>query len=192
MPSCAWKLPPQYPVIARAFESRLIPPSIMGPCLSWMQSTCRKDVERGRKSFTNIFRSRTEEKFPAPFGQMVYGPSVFQGLILCSFPISLGPNWPQGGEIDIVEGVGDYTNNQATIHTNPGCSLTSSDTSQLGISGSVVGGTNCAAAETNNQGCGVRSSDDTSYGSGFNGVGGGVYASSWSSLLVEIIALTVL
>ena len=77
-----------------------------------------------------------------------------------------------------MEGVGDYTNNQATIHTNPGCSLTSSDASQLGISGSVVGGTNCAAAETNNQGCGVRSTDDTSYGSGFNGVGGGVYASS--------------
>src|SRR5262245_17855364 len=36
---------------------------------------------------------------------------------------SNGPNWPAGGEIDIVEGVNNYTNNQATIHTDPGCSI---------------------------------------------------------------------
>jgi hypothetical protein len=91
---------------------------------------------------------------------------------------SNGPNWPAGGEIDIVEGVNDYTNNQATIHTNPGCSLTSSSSSTLGISGSVVGGTNCAAAQTGNQGCGVRASETNSFGAAFNDNGGGVYAST--------------
>lgn len=85
-----------------------------------------------------------------------------------------GPNWPAGGEIDIVEGVSNYTNNQATIHTNPGCSLASSDPSILNITGTVVGGTNCAAAESNNEGCGVRSPDTHSFGAAFNSIGGGV------------------
>lgn len=92
-----------------------------------------------------------------------------------------GPNWPAGGEIDIVEGISNYTNNQATIHTNPGCSLSSSNPSTLGITGTVVGGTNCAAAQTNNEGCGVRSSSSVSFGAPFNNNGGGVYAMSWSS-----------
>ncbi|KAJ3972844.1 concanavalin A-like lectin/glucanase domain-containing protein [Lentinula raphanica] len=97
-----------------------------------------------------------------------------------------GPNWPAGGEIDIVEGVNDYTNNQATIHTNPGCTISSSNSTVLGISGTVVGGTNCAAAETNNQGCGVRSASDVSFGAAFNKNGGGVYASKLDDTGVSI------
>lgn len=93
---------------------------------------------------------------------------------------SNGPNWPAGGEIDVIEGVNDYTVNQATIHTNSGCDLPNGATgSSLAISGTVVGGTNCAAAETGNAGCGVRSSDNTTYGSGFNSIGGGVYTSMY-------------
>ncbi|KAI0271656.1 glycoside hydrolase family 16 protein [Gloeopeniophorella convolvens] len=90
-----------------------------------------------------------------------------------------GPTWPQTGEIDIVEGVNDYTNNQATIHTNPGCALPSGSAGALGISGSVVGGTDCAAVETGNQGCGVRASQTNSFGAAFNSIGGGVYAMRW-------------
>ncbi|KAJ3751028.1 glycoside hydrolase family 16 protein [Lentinula detonsa] len=116
-----------------------------------------------------------------------------------------GPNWPAGGEIDIVEGVNDYTNNQATIHTNPGCTISSSNSTVLGITGTVVGGTNCAAAETGNQvepfnlciklslivgpssqGCGVRSSSDVSFGAAFNNNGGGVYASKLDDTGVSI------
>ncbi|EED82529.1 hypothetical protein POSPLDRAFT_112923 [Postia placenta Mad-698-R] len=92
---------------------------------------------------------------------------------------SNGPNWPAGGEIDIVEGVNTYTNNQATIHTNPGCTIPSSNSTVLGITGDVTGGTNCAAAETGNAGCGIRSTSNTSYGAGFNEIGGGVYAMEW-------------
>ena len=47
----------------------------------------------------------------------------------------------------------------------------------LGITGSVVGGTNCAAAQTGNQGCGVRASQTNSFGAAFNAINGGVYAS---------------
>lgn len=99
---------------------------------------------------------------------------------------SNGPNWPAGGEIDIVEGVNDYTNNQATIHTNPGCSLTSSSSSTLGISGTVVGGTDCAAAQTGNQGCGVRASQTNSFGAAFNAINGGVYAMKWDDSGISV------
>lgn len=92
---------------------------------------------------------------------------------------SNGPNWPAGGEIDIVEGVHDYTNNQATIHTNPGCSLASSSSQTLGITGTVVGGTDCSAANTGNQGCGVRAAQTNSFGEAFNNIGGGVYGMKW-------------
>ncbi|EPS99606.1 hypothetical protein FOMPIDRAFT_160972 [Fomitopsis schrenkii] len=91
-----------------------------------------------------------------------------------------GPNWPNGGEIDIMEGVNALTINQASIHTAAGCSLPSGDSKTLGISGTVVGGTNCAAEETGDAGCGVQSSDTSSYGVGFNNVGGGVYAMLWN------------
>lgn len=92
-----------------------------------------------------------------------------------------GPNWPAGGEIDIIEGVGDYTNNQATIHTNPGCTLSSGDANALKITGSVIGGTDCAALTTGNQGCGIRAGSSVSFGAAFNKNGGGTYAMKWDS-----------
>jgi len=91
-----------------------------------------------------------------------------------------GPNWPAGGEIDIVEGVNNYTDNQATIHTNPGCSLPSTSSASLNMSGTLVASTDCSASATGNQGCGVRSNLSNSFGAGFNGNGGGVYASKHS------------
>ncbi|KAG9223169.1 glycoside hydrolase family 16 protein, partial [Pleurotus ostreatus PC15] len=94
---------------------------------------------------------------------------------------SNGPDWPRGGEIDIVEGVHDYTNNQATLHTSPGCRLPSSDTSNLKISGSLIAGQDCAAASTNNEGCGIRAPNSNSFGAGFNSNGGGVYVMQWDS-----------
>jgi hypothetical protein len=99
---------------------------------------------------------------------------------LCSFRSS-GPNWPAGGEIDILEGVNDYTNNQATLHTNPGCTMSSTNAAALSISGNVLGGADCAAANTGNAGCGIRASTDNSFGAGFNSIGGGIYASEFLS-----------
>ena len=98
-------------------------------------------------------------------------------LLLLLIFVSSGPNWPAGGEIDILEGVHDYTNNQATLHTDIGCTLSSTDSKSLRISGSVLGGTSCAAATTGNTGCGIRASTSISFGAGFNANGGGIYAS---------------
>ncbi|KAJ7748545.1 glycoside hydrolase family 16 protein [Mycena maculata] len=100
---------------------------------------------------------------------------------------SNGPDWPTGGEIDIVEGVNNYTDNQATIHTAPGCSLTSDDPATLGASASVVtGGTDCAAATSGNAGCGMRSPSNVSFGAPFNDNGGGVYAMKWDSSGISV------
>ncbi|KAF9524068.1 concanavalin A-like lectin/glucanase domain-containing protein [Crepidotus variabilis] len=97
-----------------------------------------------------------------------------------------GPHWPFNGEIDIIEGVHDYTNNQATIHTDVGCTLASKSPTSLAISGSLVAGTNCAANETGNQGCGIRAATSNSFGAGFNSAGGGVYAMKWDSTGIAI------
>lgn len=97
-----------------------------------------------------------------------------------------GPNWPAGGEIDIIEGVNNYTNNQATIHTNPGCSLPSTTSASLNMSGTLVASTDCSATATGNQGCGIRSNSSNSFGSGFNAIGGGVYAMLWDSTGIKV------
>ena len=47
--------------------------------------------------------------------------------------VLIGPNWPNGGEIDIVEGVHDYTYNQATIHTAVGCTIATSNSTTLAM-----------------------------------------------------------
>ncbi|KAI0028272.1 concanavalin A-like lectin/glucanase domain-containing protein, partial [Vararia minispora EC-137] len=96
-----------------------------------------------------------------------------------------GPNWPTTGEIDIVEGVNEYTENQATIHTSSGCTISSSGLSSL-LTGSLIGQTNCDATATNNQGCGIRDSRTNSFGAGFNNIGGGVYSMLWDSNGVSV------
>ncbi|KLO20225.1 glycoside hydrolase family 16 protein [Schizopora paradoxa] len=93
-----------------------------------------------------------------------------------------GPRWPVTGEIDILEGVHDYTNNQATLHTDVGCTIPSGSTPQsLNIASTSVNGDVCAANLTGNAGCGFRSNSNTTFGSGFNSIGGGVYAMLWDN-----------
>jgi len=91
-----------------------------------------------------------------------------------------GPNWPAGGEIDILEGINGFTQNQVSLHTNPGCNMPW-DMNNNQLSTLTTGGYNsydCSSTDTSNQGCGSRDqTNDNSYGSGFNNVDGGVYAS---------------
>lgn len=99
---------------------------------------------------------------------------------------SNGPNWPAGGEIDIVEGVNTYTNNQATLHTNTGCSLPSSNPSVLAMNGALTAGTDCSVGGTGDTGCGIRSTSANSFGPTFNNIGGGVYAMSWTTSGIQV------
>ncbi|KAF2870962.1 concanavalin A-like lectin/glucanase domain-containing protein [Massariosphaeria phaeospora] len=117
--------------------------------------------------------------------------------------------WPQGGEIDVLEGVNDYENNAVTLHTGADCVVdnstmgsaqASADGVDAGFSGFLVTD-DCdvnAADQSKNKGCSIAapahapgsSNSSTSsssstpsslatYGTAFNAAGGGIYALEW-------------
>ncbi|KOC14549.1 putative endo-1,3(4)-beta-glucanase [Aspergillus flavus AF70] len=95
----------------------------------------------------------------------------------------LGPNWPNNGEIDVIEGVNDQTNNQVALHTSDSCTINNS-----GFSGSLLT-SNCyvnAPGQANNAGCGIKDNSAQSYGNGFNSAGGGVYATEWTGEAISV------
>ncbi|KAG2008383.1 glycosyl hydrolase family 16 [Coprinopsis cinerea AmutBmut pab1-1] len=84
---------------------------------------------------------------------------------------TVGDNWPNQGEIDILEGVNDQSPNQVTLHTSAGCEMPP-ERMQTG----TPAFNNCDAAVNFNAGCGVKIQDSRSYGPAFNAMGGGWYA----------------
>ncbi|KAF5369067.1 hypothetical protein D9758_002924 [Tetrapyrgos nigripes] len=84
---------------------------------------------------------------------------------------TVGADWPNNGEVDILEGVNDQGSNTATLHTSSGCSMPASRS----MTGTALQN-NCNVAVNSNAGCGVRLSDTRSYGPTFNANGGGWYA----------------
>ncbi|KAG0287666.1 hypothetical protein BGZ98_004561 [Dissophora globulifera] len=92
----------------------------------------------------------------------------------------VGPNWPNSGEIDIIEGVNNQAQNQVTLHTSSGCTMEGVSRWQ---SASVLT-PNCdvnAPGQGANVGCGVLAPNANSYGTGFNNNKGGVYATQWTT-----------
>lgn len=85
-----------------------------------------------------------------------------------------GPNWPQLGEIDIVENINLATNNAYNLHTTQGCKAST----QVQITGDLIS-TDCFNVTNHDQGCKVTDSD-LSYGSGFANNGGGAFAFLWN------------
>lgn len=73
--------------------------------------------------------------------------------------------WPNNGEIDIIEGVNFQAQNAMTLHTNSNCTLMSQD---------------CSG------GCGIENGGTPSFGDGFNGHAGGIYALEWTSDVINI------
>lgn len=88
---------------------------------------------------------------------------------------TVGPSWPNGGEIDILEGVHNQASNQMTLHTSTGCTL---NTGSLKLKSTILS-KNCDAAVNSNAGCAFLDPDTASYGAGLNKAGGGVYAMLW-------------
>ena len=96
----------------------------------------------------------------------------------------VGPNWPNDGEIDIIEGVNDQTTNAMTLHTNAGVVVQNVS----GIQGSMHT-SNCdvnAPDQAQNAGCSVSADSGLTFGAGFNAAGGGVYATQWTSSEISI------
>jgi len=99
----------------------------------------------------------------------------------------VGPNWPNSGEIDVIEGVNVNTQVATTLHTSDGCVIKNANNSEFtgewssGTNGQPA--TNCyinAPNQENNQGCGITGAQ-ASYGAPFNSGNGGVYALEWTN-----------
>jgi hypothetical protein len=105
-------------------------------------------------------------------------------------------NWPQSGEIDIIEFANLADQNKVSGHTMPGCSI--SGTSQSGR----IQGSDCSVCLSytfapttkanelqsagDGAGCAFLSPSSSSAGSGFNQIGGGVYAMEWTSQHINV------
>ncbi|KAJ3481689.1 hypothetical protein NLI96_g7496 [Meripilus lineatus] len=94
---------------------------------------------------------------------------------------TVGPNWPNGGEVDIIEGVNTQSTNQITAHTGGVCDLDKS----LNTTGRIVG-SSCQSSNGNNAGCAFAIDDTKTYGAGFNKNGGGVYAHTWEDDAITV------
>ncbi|KAM6497182.1 endo-beta-glucanase [Amanita muscaria] len=92
-----------------------------------------------------------------------------------------GPDWPNGGEIDIIEGVNDQSPNSATLHTNANCTMVA-NRPQLG----TVKQDDCDVSVNFNAGCGVSFPTSNSYGPAFNQNGGGWYAMERSPTHIRV------
>lgn len=96
----------------------------------------------------------------------------------------VGADWPNNGEIDIVEGVNDQTSNSMTLHTNKGAVVHNG----TNFHGELVTA-DCDVGSPNqplNVGCSIEDNSGLTFGSGFNAAGGGVYATEWTSQSIKI------
>ncbi|KAK1967352.1 WSC-domain-containing protein [Colletotrichum sublineola] len=95
-----------------------------------------------------------------------------------------GTNWPDDGEIDIIEGANQATMNILSGHTTEGCRLP--DAPQA--AGEPLLRDCESPGTTNNAGCNYLppASHLHTYGDSFNAVGGGVYALEWTSEAIRI------
>ncbi|KAJ7281422.1 glycoside hydrolase family 16 protein [Mycena rebaudengoi] len=99
---------------------------------------------------------------------MPHGPTIWPAYW------TVGKNWPEDGEIDILEGVGDSTTNQITLHTSAGCSLDTSTASSF--IGKHTATTDCTSGNGSNNGCGITKFGPAAYGHELNLQAGGVFA----------------
>ncbi|CAL1714217.1 unnamed protein product [Somion occarium] len=95
---------------------------------------------------------------------------------------TVGDQWPQNGEIDIIEGVNENTSNQITAHTGSSCVLPNTLAKTVGR----VVGNQCQTINGDNRGCAFVTDDSITYGHGFNMQGGGVYAHIWTTDAIKV------
>lgn len=128
----------------------------------------------------------------ADFWSFAHGPTVWPAFW------AVGPQWPNGGEIDIVEFVNDYTVNQNTLHTganavcqsnpnvgplNKGMNATNT-TSTKSFTGNLIS-TECLSSGSNNNGC-AFTDEQGSAGHPFNLAAGGVFATLWDDTQISV------
>ncbi|KAK0214741.1 glycoside hydrolase family 16 protein [Armillaria fumosa] len=116
--------------------------------------------------------------FIASFSAMPYGCSVWPAWW------TVGDDWPNQGEVDVLENVHNANANQYTFHTGEGCTIQASDdmTAKLNDEQCAVSG------GSDNAGCGMvdTSNPNYSYGKQFNEIGGGIFAHLWNDKGIQI------
>lgn len=93
-----------------------------------------------------------------------------------------GPNWPNNGEVDIIEGINDSQYNQINLHTTPGCDFAGIAQNQT----YVMRNTNCTSNGGDDAfGC-ASMGPDGSFGPKINEQKGGVYAFQFEKDYIRI------
>ncbi|KAF3039674.1 hypothetical protein E8E11_006625 [Didymella keratinophila] len=89
--------------------------------------------------------------------------------------------WPVKGEIDIIEGVNQNTNNNFVLHTDTQCKVNGKG--QTGTQALY----DCALdSPSKSTGCGVTDARGSSFGKGFNAAEGGYYVTEWQAEGIKI------
>ncbi|RHZ58936.1 putative GPI anchored endo-1,3(4)-beta-glucanase [Aspergillus thermomutatus] len=92
---------------------------------------------------------------------------------------SVGKDWPNDGEIDIIEGVNLQKANEIVLHTSGTCDVSGSNDMTGTLSSSECG------EASGTVGCVVKGTNGSS-GTPFNEAGGGVYAMEWTDAFIKI------
>ncbi|KXG52963.1 Concanavalin A-like lectin/glucanases superfamily [Penicillium griseofulvum] len=92
-----------------------------------------------------------------------------------------GPDWPNSGEIDIIEGVNMQKTNIVSLHSGKDCTVTNTGSA----AGSVLTDPDCDSS-TSAGGCSQTTTNTQAYGDGFNAINGGVYATQWTTSAISV------
>jgi len=125
----------------------------------------------------------------ADFWKFAHGPSVWPAFW------AVGQNWPDGGEIDIVEFVNTDTSNQYTLHTGTKgvCKMDPNVAAKYKSANGTIGKgflgtpltTECQSSASNNAGCAFTDVEGSA-GTPFNMASGGVFAMLWDNTQIAI------
>ncbi|WRT63877.1 uncharacterized protein IL334_000803 [Kwoniella shivajii] len=134
-----------------------------------MRTDYKHKVQPGQRGRDSV---RIESK--DTFGNGIFIADIQHMPVGCgtwpAFWTSTTDQWPNGGEIDIIEGVNGRGTNQGTLHTTPGCTIPKN----VDESGQQLS-SDCAVHGSDNQGCGVKDNRRDSFGPAFNKISGGWY-----------------
>ncbi|PQE04731.1 hypothetical protein CJF30_00004530 [Rutstroemia sp. NJR-2017a BBW] len=101
-------------------------------------------------------------------------------------------NYPQYGEIDILENINEKTVSLQTLHTGDGCYISGNQYSTQLTDNITSYNCNDKAtssifgAQDETSACSGTNTDPNSYGTTFNAAGGGVYAMQWTSEVIRM------
>ncbi|GAA5984337.1 hypothetical protein JCM11641_006187 [Rhodosporidiobolus odoratus] len=145
-----------------------------------VDNTTKLDVGGTRKSI------RIASSEAMKIGSIVIADIVRMPFGCATWPAwwTVGGDWPNNGEIDILEGVNVEDTNQYTLHVKD------SDCKQdsgVDIAGTAVAANNdCNANNDGNAGCSYAETAKGNYGEAFNAAGGGVFVTEFTADAISI------